>query len=83
MKNKGITYKVARICICLLIFAIVWGNSLHAQTVKQQNGLSEIPAIRQLSHDYIIKSEKDLTALLSSTLDSNALGQIHVFIEDA
>ena len=83
MKNKGITYKASGVRICLLIFAIVWGTSILAQTVKQQQGLPEIPAIRQLSHDYIIKSEKDLTALLSSALDSNALGQIHGFIEDA
>jgi hypothetical protein len=83
MKNKGIKYKAAGVCISLLTFAIVWGTNLHAQTAKRQQDLPEIPAIRQLSHDYIVKSERDLANLLSTTIDSNALHQIHEYIEDA
>ncbi len=51
--------------------------------VKAQNEMPPIPTIRQLSHDYIVRSEKDLTSLLFATIDSASINQLHALIIDS
>jgi hypothetical protein len=82
MKNKGNISKAAPLRLSLWLLAILLSTHLIAQTVKGQNEMPPIPAIRQLSHDYIVTSEKDLTSLLSTALDSTSKNQIHTMIEE-
>jgi len=83
MKNKGNISKIVPLQLSIWLLAIVLSANLSVQTAKGQNAIPPIPAIRQLSHDYIIRSENDLTSLLSTALDSTTKNQIHWIIEDS
>jgi hypothetical protein len=83
MKNKGNISKAAPLRLSKWLFAIVWSACLSTNLAIAQNEMPPIPTIRQLSHDYIVRSEKDLTNLLSPAVDSITKNQIHWIIEDS
>jgi hypothetical protein len=84
MKNKGNISKVALLRLSIWLLATIFSANLTAQTANGQNEMPPtIPAIRQLSHDNIVRSENDLTSLLSTALDSTSKNQIHTMIGEA
>jgi hypothetical protein len=60
MKNKGTILKAAYLQITLLLLAVLCNLDLTAQTNVPAATMPPIPTIRQLSHDYILNSEKAL-----------------------
>ena len=82
MKNKGNISKVALLRLSIWLLATIFSANLTAQNANGQNEMPPIPAIRQLSHDYIVRSENDLTSFLSTALDSTSKNQIHTMIEE-
>ena len=82
MNTKANISKIAALRLSIWLLAVIWSASLSAQTVAGQNEMPPIPAIRQLSHDYIVKSEKDLVQAISSTFDSISIHQLHSLIEE-
>ena len=82
MNTKANISKIAALRLSIWLLAVIWSASPSAQTVAGQNEMPPIPAIRQLSHDYIVKSEKDLVQAISSTFDSISIHQLHSLIEE-
>jgi hypothetical protein len=61
MKNKGNIFIAFYLQITLLLCALLCGMHLAAQNNDSSATMPPIPAIRQLSHEYIIENEKQLT----------------------
>jgi hypothetical protein len=60
MKNKGNILKAVYLPITLVLWAALCGLTVSAQSNEKDAQMPPIPAIRQLSHDYIIENEKNL-----------------------
>ncbi|MEY3738557.1 MAG: hypothetical protein RL544_1335 [Bacteroidota bacterium] len=83
MNTKANISKIAPLRLSIWLLAVVCSISLSTQTVAGQNEMPPIPAIRQLSHDYIVKSEKDLVNEFATAQDSSSIYQLHTLIDDA
>ena len=60
MKNKYNILKAVYLPITLVLWAALYGLTASAQSNEKDGQMPPIPAIRQLSHDYIIENEKNL-----------------------
>jgi hypothetical protein len=60
MKNKGNILKAVYLPITLTLWAVLCTMTLGAQSINKDHQMPPIPAMRGLSHDYIIENEKAL-----------------------
>ena len=60
MKNKGNILKAVYLPITLVLWAALCGLTVSAQSNEKDAQMPPIPAMRGLSHDYIIENEKAL-----------------------